>query len=103
MPKVHSIAAKEHPDVLFVKVAVTSEDGEAAQLAQAMSVDRFPSFHFFSGAAGLVASMTATLNAESLANLRAALRFYSTPQVPLVAGQQGPAAVLDAPGWPRVA
>ena len=90
------MASDEFPTVQFVKVL----GDEAAALAQACGVDRFPLFQFFVGSHGKVAEFSASLSADSLARLRLALRHHSTPRSSIVAGQQGPASILQAPGWP---
>lgn len=95
-PKLCRMASDEFPTVQFVKVL----GDEAAALAQACGVDRFPLFQFFVGSHGKVAEFSATLSADNLAKLRSALRYHSTPRSSIVAGQRGPASLLEADGWP---
>lgn len=82
--------------MLFVKVM----GDEAQALAQACNADRFPLFQLYAGAAGHVATFTASMSAEGLARLRLALRHHSSPRSAVAPGQRGPASVLVAPGWP---
>ena len=90
------MAQDEFPHVQFVKVMAC----EGAALAQACGADRVPLFQLYVGAAGKVAEFSASMSAEGLARLRLALRHNSTPRSALIAGQQGPASILSAPGWP---
>ena len=96
LPQLCRMASDEFPTVQFVKVL----GDEAAALAQSCGVDRFPLFQFFVGSHGKVAEFSASLSADSLARLRLALRHHSTPRSSIVAGQRGPASILQAPGWP---
>ena len=96
LPQLCRMASDEFPTVQFVKVL----GDEAAAVAQSCGVDRFPLFQFFVGSHGKVAEFSASLSADSLARLRLALRHHSTPRSSIVAGQQGPASILQAPGWP---
>ena len=96
-PKLCRMASDEFPTVQFVKVL----GDEAAALAQACGVDRFPLFQFFVGSHGKVAEFSANLSADGLAKLRRALRYHSTPRSSIVSGQRGPASLIEADGWPN--
>lgn len=95
-PKFCKIAAKEFPDVLFIRV----HKDELPELCDALGVDKLPYVQMYKGVDGVVDEFAMNNSAPCLAKFRRALRRHRDGACEAVPA--GPATTVHTPGWPEL-
>jgi thiol-disulfide isomerase/thioredoxin len=97
-PKFCKIAAKEFPDVLFVRI----HKDELPELCDALGVDKLPYVQMYKGVDGVVDEFAINNSAPNLDKFRRALRAHRDGACHGTRGQAGPATTVHTAGWPEV-
>jgi len=93
-PKMTKIAAKEFPDVLFVRV----HKDDMPEMCDALGVKQLPYVQLFKGAEGVVDEFPMNVTAPNLERFRKAARAHRDGNTS--EDRAGPASTLAGVGWP---